>query len=166
MPMETWVKCLSPQNTLGVSGVDSDADNSNTIEVNGTTSSDVQYNRKKQHASIRLLWCVQVCVCLCEELCNCISIHVCIFRFVNVWKTLKMVLRFADAYRNLQMCFQSCHQSQLSQAFLIGSFFSFYDFFLKLEKIKDSLRSSGKKCSHTWPPFITSCSVSFHLPCE
>ena len=33
-PMEGWVKCLSPQNTLGVSGVNSVAAKSNTIKVN------------------------------------------------------------------------------------------------------------------------------------
>ena len=34
MPMEGWVKRLSPQNTIGVSGVNSVAAKSNTIEVN------------------------------------------------------------------------------------------------------------------------------------
>ena len=35
MPMEEWVKCLSPHNTFGVSGVNSVAAKSNTIKVNG-----------------------------------------------------------------------------------------------------------------------------------
>ena len=35
MPMEGWVKCLTPQNTFGVSGVNSVAAKSNTIEVTG-----------------------------------------------------------------------------------------------------------------------------------
>ena len=35
MPMEEWVKCLSPQNTFGVLMVTSVAAKSNTIEVNG-----------------------------------------------------------------------------------------------------------------------------------
>ena len=35
MPMEGWVKCLSPQNTSGVSGVNFVGEVSNTIEVNG-----------------------------------------------------------------------------------------------------------------------------------
>ena len=35
MPVEGCVKCLSPQNTFGVSGVNSDGAKSNTIEVNG-----------------------------------------------------------------------------------------------------------------------------------
>ena len=35
MPMEGWVKCLSPQNTFGVSGVNSVAAKSNTIDVTG-----------------------------------------------------------------------------------------------------------------------------------
>ena len=35
MLMEGWVKCLSPQNTSGVSGVNSVAAKSNTKEVNG-----------------------------------------------------------------------------------------------------------------------------------
>ena len=42
MPMEGWVKCLSPKNTFGVSGVNSVAAKSNTIEVN-----EVNYLRKK-----------------------------------------------------------------------------------------------------------------------
>ena len=33
MPMERWVKCLSPQNTVGVSGVNSVAAKYKTIEV-------------------------------------------------------------------------------------------------------------------------------------
>ena len=32
MPMEGWVKCLSPENTAGVSGVNSVAAESNTTE--------------------------------------------------------------------------------------------------------------------------------------
>ena len=35
MLMEGLVKCLSPQSTFGVSGVNSAAAKSNTIEVNG-----------------------------------------------------------------------------------------------------------------------------------
>ena len=35
MPMEGWVKCRSPQNTFGASGVNSGAAKSNTDEVNG-----------------------------------------------------------------------------------------------------------------------------------
>ena len=34
MPMEGWVKSLSPQNTLGVSGLNSVGAKSNTIEIN------------------------------------------------------------------------------------------------------------------------------------
>ena len=37
MPMEEWVKCLCPQNTLGVSGVNSVAAKSNKIEVTADT---------------------------------------------------------------------------------------------------------------------------------
>ena len=55
MPMEGRVKYFSPQNTFSVSGVNSVAAKSNTIEVNG----DQDFNRKKttEKASIRLLWC-------------------------------------------------------------------------------------------------------------
>ena len=35
MQMEGWVKCLSPQNTFGVSGVNSVAAKSNTSKVTG-----------------------------------------------------------------------------------------------------------------------------------
>ena len=35
MPMEGWVKCLSPQNTFLVLGVNSIAAKSNTIAVTG-----------------------------------------------------------------------------------------------------------------------------------
>ena len=35
MAMEGWVKCLSPQNTFGVQGLNSVAAKSDTIEVNG-----------------------------------------------------------------------------------------------------------------------------------
>ena len=41
--MEGWGKCLSPQNILGVSGVNSIAAKSNTIEANG----DHFFKRKK-----------------------------------------------------------------------------------------------------------------------
>ena len=51
--MERWGKCLSPQNTAGVSGVNSVAAKSNTIEV------DVDHFLKyTKHAFIRLLWCL------------------------------------------------------------------------------------------------------------
>ena len=36
MPMEEWVKCLSPQITFGVSEVNSVAVKFNAIKVNGT----------------------------------------------------------------------------------------------------------------------------------
>ena len=36
MPMEGWVKCLNPQNTFRVSGVNGVRAKSNTIEVNET----------------------------------------------------------------------------------------------------------------------------------
>ena len=47
MPMEGWVKCLSPQNTFGVSGVHSVAAKSNTIEVTG----DSFFKLQTQHTS-------------------------------------------------------------------------------------------------------------------
>ena len=43
MPMERWVKCLSPRNTFGVSGVNGIAAKSNPIEVTG----DHIFNLKK-----------------------------------------------------------------------------------------------------------------------
>ena len=52
MRMEGGVKCLSSQNTSGVSGVNFLAAESNTIEVNGDR--DFRRNKtteKKQHAS-------------------------------------------------------------------------------------------------------------------
>ena len=60
MLMEGWVKSLSPQNTFGVSGVNSIAAESNTIE----DISDQSFRRNKttektQHASTLLLWCHQ-----------------------------------------------------------------------------------------------------------
>ena len=46
MMMDGWVKCLSPQNTFGVSGVNRVAAKSNTIEEISELSS---YVRKKQN---------------------------------------------------------------------------------------------------------------------
>ena len=56
MLVEGWVKCLIPQNTFVVSGVNSVAAKSNTIEVNGTPSSNVK-KEEAEHASILLVWC-------------------------------------------------------------------------------------------------------------
>ena len=57
MPMEGWVKCLSPRNTFGVSGVNSVETKSNTIEVNCEHFFKHKKNNKKNplNASILLL---------------------------------------------------------------------------------------------------------------
>ena len=47
MPMEGWVKCLSPQNTSGVSGVNGVAAESNTIADISDLSSDINKQQKK-----------------------------------------------------------------------------------------------------------------------
>ena len=58
MPMEERLKSLSPQNTFGISGVNSVAALSNTIEVNGDHFFKQNKRQKKtKHASILLLWC-------------------------------------------------------------------------------------------------------------
>ena len=51
MSMERWVKCLSPQNTFGVSGGNSVAAKSNTIEVNG----DQFFKQKKTYIEVHLI---------------------------------------------------------------------------------------------------------------
>ena len=48
MPMEDWVKCLSPQNTFGVSGVNSIAAKSNKIEVTGDHFFKLKKKQKKK----------------------------------------------------------------------------------------------------------------------
>ena len=80
MPMEGWVKCLSPKHTFGVSGVNSVSAKSNTIEENrdqffkhrkkekkSATSSDANV-QPHGHAAGRALVCSVwgisgVCVC-------------------------------------------------------------------------------------------------------
>ena len=47
MLMEGWVKCLSPLNSFGVSGVNCVAAKSNTIEV----------DCEKHKMSVMLVWC-------------------------------------------------------------------------------------------------------------
>ena len=55
MPMEGWVKFLSPQNPLGVSGVNSVAAESNAIAVNGDQF--FKHEKTTEKNSILLLWC-------------------------------------------------------------------------------------------------------------
>ena len=49
VPMEGWVRGSSPQNTSGVSGVNSVAAKSNTIEGNGDQSFSRNKTTEKQH---------------------------------------------------------------------------------------------------------------------
>ena len=56
MPMEGWVKCLCPQNTSGVSGVNSFAAKSNTIEVNGDQFSCGVIQVSVSVCSLNVLW--------------------------------------------------------------------------------------------------------------
>ena len=64
MPMEGWVKCLSAQNTSGVSGVNSVAVESNTIEDISDLSSDVI---KKNWKNIACLHTVRVVSSKCLQ---------------------------------------------------------------------------------------------------
>ena len=61
MPMEEWVKCWSPQNTFGVSSVNSFAAKSNKIEVTGD-----HFSRRKKTIEKMPQYCscgvIQVCV--------------------------------------------------------------------------------------------------------
>ena len=57
MLIEGWVKCLCPENTSGVSGVNSVAANSNTSEVNGDHFfKRIKTPEKNINASTLLLW--------------------------------------------------------------------------------------------------------------